>query len=333
VANYPAELLNNLVNRNGMEVRDMRPFIKPTVLALCFMVLVAGIAAETEIDYTQVAEDIEIMARIIDKTLEGEFSDEYKASRALILPFGGSQGCQGIYLKGYGAVFVTSINLPVAERKVSEEEITPDDLWRQTRYELRGVHTGAAAFNYQAYGSDAASGGYDSGKVDQLKEELLRLIGTYGHNIRQLAPQESVVIAVQGTANRAYGIGRIAVNLTKPSPVPKMSGMSDVVVVTEQGDNEIWLKTRKDMRESLKKAEESMEKAEDSTKKAADAFKRAEDYSQQLKKTGGLYVTTASGARGRTTLIIKVSRESIMSYRDEELDLDEFMKQAEITQY
>jgi len=55
------------------------------------------------------------------------------------------------------------------------------------------------------------------------------------------------------------------------------------------------------------------------------------DYTQQLLHT--VYSAKSPINTGRTTLVVRVSREDIASYKDGSLDLKEFAKKAEITQY
>jgi len=272
----------------------MRRYIKPTILILFLTALVAVAATETNIDYMQVAEDIDIMARIIDKTLETEFYDEYKA---ISLFKGFRYGCQGIYLKDYGAVFMTSIGFPVAyQTEAPQEEPTPDDLWQQTKYELKGVPSRMTGISVANLHSEE---NYDSQKAEQLKEVLVRLIGTYAPNIRQLGPQENVVVAVRGTGNPkqfqnitisefkkqlSSGSYHMETHVDKPKPVPKTVKVPKVAKV--DGPKSIVVAT-----------------------------------------------TSDKAARGDTTLIIKVNKENIMSYKDGKLDFSGLMNQAEITQY
>jgi hypothetical protein len=90
---------------------------------------------------------------------------------------------------------MTNINFPVAEREVEEQEEPPtDDLWQQTKSELgRTPRTGTVVY------TTPGTGEYEAKRVGMLKEELLRLIGEYGANIRQLGERDSVVIVVRGT--------------------------------------------------------------------------------------------------------------------------------------
>ncbi|MFC1712973.1 FlgD immunoglobulin-like domain containing protein [Candidatus Poribacteria bacterium] len=151
----------------------------------------ATAAPNKEIDYAQILEDTDIMSKIIDKTLEKKWPKKYEPSTL----FRQSLGCQGVYLKGYGVVLMTNINFPVAEReKPQEKEAPPGDLWLKTKSELSGAR-GAPTVVHVDFVED-----YDAKRVGTLKEELLNAIGEYGPNIRQLRPQENIVIVVRGAA-------------------------------------------------------------------------------------------------------------------------------------
>jgi len=137
----------------------------------------------------------------------------------------------------------------------------------------------------------------------RLKEVLVRLIGTYAPNIRQLGPQENVVVAVRGTGNPkqlqvkadnitvsefntgSLGGGyHIETHVDKPKPVPKTVKVPTVAKVDSQKS---------------------------------------------------IVVTTTSDkvARGDTTLIIKVNKENIIAYKDGKLDFSGLINQAEMAQY
>ena len=105
----------------------MGKYTKPAILAICLTFLAPGIllqadtttdanalqlkyhgtfsaagSPDREIDYAQILEDTDIMAKIIDKTLEKKWPKKYEPSTM----FRQSLGCQGVYLKGYGVVQV-----------------------------------------------------------------------------------------------------------------------------------------------------------------------------------------------------------------------------------
>ena len=277
----------------------MRGYTKPTILILCLTAFIAVAATDTNTDYMQTAEDISIMARIIDKTLETEFPDEYKTASLFIA----SRGCQGIYLKDYGAVFMTSIGFPVAyQTEAPQEESTPDDLWQQTKYELKGVPSRISSMSFA--GRNLGEN-YDSQKAEQLKEVLVRLIGTYAPNIRQLNPKENVVVAVQGTGT--------------PKQLQVKTDNITFREFNKRSSGSYHIETHVDKPKSLPKA---VKVPKVPTVAKVDGPK-------------SIVVTTTSDkvARGDTTLIIKVNKENIMAYKDGKLDFSGLINQAEITQY
>jgi hypothetical protein len=247
------------------------------------------------------------MARIIDKTLETEFPDEYKAASLFI----GFRGCQGIYLKDYGAVFMTSVGFPVAyQTDAPQEEATPDDLWQQTKYELKGVPsrmTGISVANLHS------GENYDSQKSEQLKEVLVRLIGTYAPNIRQLGSQENVVVAVRGTGNPK----QLQVKANKITTYTNFS----------KGTGSYHIETHVDKPKPLPKAVKAPKVPAVKVPKVPTVAK--------VKTPEAVVIATTSdkAARGDTTLIIKVNKENIMAYKDGKLDFSGLMNQTEITQY
>jgi len=305
----------------------MRRLIKPAILVLCLVALTAN-GAETPGDYTQVAEDIEIMAKIIDKSLEGEFSDYYRASSM----FREFQGCQGIYLKGYGAIFMTNIGFPVAEIEMPEQKDAPDELWIRMKNELRGGSTSRSG-SYGISYKDIAEG-YNSEKAEGLKKELLKLVGTYAPNIRNLGSGENVVVAVRGSS----GSGKIIRSV--------VYGTENDAMIYEQ----LLPASSKDEPGSSAKAPEitkspSMPKpvvtpsvvapSESTPQPVPKAATGRRTISLVKKPDGKTYAMLLSEGRNgsRTNLIIKVSKGDIMAYKDGKLDLDSFMEKAEITQY
>ena len=318
-------------------------------------------------DMLKLAEDLEIMSRIIDKTLGSSFPDQYKVARTFT-SIGSHQGCQGIYLRGYGAVFMTSIGFPVSERKTAEGKAAPDDLWQQTRYEISGGPGGSAPGAMHVIGlSDSAK--YEQEKVEQLKEELLKLIGTYAHNIRQLGANENIVVAVRGTTGYAHTVS--------------LRGMTNyggyellAVSKPEVTKTEVWVKKKEGKFEAksevgkpeLEKAE--LEKPEMEKPEAAPKAPRTESPAvtipapstveaappkAPLKKESHVMIPAPAPAKatglskptvpeigaviaepgvgGRTTLIIRVSRSDAEDYKMGKFDLDELGDRTELIQY
>jgi len=107
-----------------------------------------------------------------------------------------------MYIQGYGALFLTKVDFLLSpppeapEEKETEEEDT-DPLWTQMRQEIyapeevgRGRSTG-----------DRPEEKYDAEKVEELKETLIKTL-KHAANIRNLKPDESVILTVIGKAGQ-----------------------------------------------------------------------------------------------------------------------------------
>jgi len=159
-------------------------------------------------DMVTMMEDMTVMCRILDKKLaeshliSGNF---LSSSGRLSLAFSrNSSPIEAMYVQGYGALFLTKVDFLLSpppeapEEKETEEEDT-DPLWTQMRQEIyapeevsRGRSTG-----------DRPEEKYDAGKVEELKETLIKTL-KHATNIRNLKPDESVILTVVGKAGQ-YG--------------------------------------------------------------------------------------------------------------------------------
>jgi hypothetical protein len=159
-----------------------------------------------KINYAEMSEDIEIMSRIIDKTLKEKYKGEYYSP----LLFGG-RGCRGAYLEGYGVVFLVNVQFSVAEIQITQSQACEKEgLWEQTE---RLVRNQAIVNQTQAVNTlsnqaqfvemRATVTNYGPEKVNQLKEELIRLIADYAGNIVQLKARDviSFIVFGKGTTN------------------------------------------------------------------------------------------------------------------------------------
>jgi len=108
-----------------------------------------------------------------------------------------------MYIQGYGALFLTKVDFLLSpppeapEEKETEEEDT-DPLWKQMRQEIyapeevsRGRSTG-----------ERPEEKYDAEKVEELKETLIKTL-KHAANIRNLKPDESVILTVTGKASQS----------------------------------------------------------------------------------------------------------------------------------
>ena len=166
-------------------------------------------------DLAAITEDIGIMCRVLDKKLEQEARI---TTRRTLLPFGDNTETEGIYLEGYGALFLLNVNFPLTPPPETKKEEQPkeegDAFWEETKNELRSTKEGGAfagggyggggygggdAMIYMMSGSDRPSEEYDPEKVEQLKTTLIKSL-KHAANIHSLKPDESVIISVRGCA-------------------------------------------------------------------------------------------------------------------------------------
>ena len=164
----------------------------PLIIAILGVGLVINtISAQDEIDYTEMVEDLKVMCRIIDETMDETFEKDYLKGG-----FFRRGGCQHLYLKGYGAVFLLDVQFPVAEKEikvVKTEKKT--NLWEKHEREVR--HQSQPEEAVWVWLTDKNES-YSKEKVDKLKEQLAYLVGEYGSRIGQLAFDDTISFVVFG---------------------------------------------------------------------------------------------------------------------------------------
>ena len=167
---------------------------------------------------TEVEEDLNVMAHILDKAATGDS----KASRAMgITVFGRTPGFGGsspnLYIEGYGAVFFVNVNYPLlpapdkeADTEVKEKK--PSE-WDEAKREMTGPAAGGAdtffsfseGFDRQFVWEGGSAAAYDAAKVEDLKGDIIAALKNASH-IRKLKPDEVVTVVVTGAS--AGGGGR-----------------------------------------------------------------------------------------------------------------------------
>ena len=168
------------------------------IIAMLGVGLVPSAAsAQDKIDYTEMVEDLKVMCRIIDETMDETFEKDYLRGG-----FFRKGGCQHLYLKGYGALFLLDVQFPVSEKEmkiVKTEKKT--NLWEKHEREVR--HQGQLE---EAAWMVDKNESYRKEKVDKLKEKLAYLIGEYGSRIGQLTLDDTVSFVVFGHSDYAVDL-------------------------------------------------------------------------------------------------------------------------------
>lgn len=154
-------------------------------------------------DIAETREDISIMAEILDERFR-----EPQLIGGVLRDFGDffgrdNQHTEAIYIQGYGLIFMMEVNYRFLLLSQSQAESKPqtnhdsDKTWEQARQ--RVLSTGTR--NTAAQNSEAE---YEKQMVNILTTELLRTL-KYAVNIRNMKPDEWVILSVRGAGSRSKG--------------------------------------------------------------------------------------------------------------------------------
>ena len=195
-AGLPAGIQDPAVSMNENLLFQLHSQAAQTIL----VIPVEEIKAE---DLAAITEDVGIMCRIFDKKLR----QEYGLNTSLKWdPFGRSAGPEAIYLEGYGVLFLLQVDFPLAppsEIKEQEPNEQGDLTWEETKRELYsqqedvGYDQESRIVISRRVGAPTRE--YDGEKVEQLKDLIIKSL-KHAANIRNLKPEESVIITIRGCA-------------------------------------------------------------------------------------------------------------------------------------
>lgn len=160
---------------------------------------------------SEIEEDLVIMSRILDKTVDAK-SNPGMGARALGIALSalpGGKGAQNIYLEGYGVLFTLNVRFPLAPSEVKTSEKPskePGSTWEQTRKEIYGGGSGdgGAWMHLIKQEVDFGPMEYDAEKVEELKKGLVEALKNASH-IRHLKSDDQIVLAVQGPESHSGG--------------------------------------------------------------------------------------------------------------------------------
>jgi hypothetical protein len=184
-------------------------------------------------EVAKITEDMNIMSRIFQKNLQQSHihvSGMIIGSDPFHVAFTrGKQATQGMYLQGYGALYLMKVDFPLSPGpKVEEEQETQpmteedvDPVWTQTRQDM---------FEPDKSRKDKSKRPekvYDAKKVEDLKTTLVQSL-KHATNIRSLKPDESVILTVTGS--------NISSGYKSVSTIP---GRNEVVVVDKDNRTRI----------------------------------------------------------------------------------------------
>jgi len=168
-------------------------------------------------DMVNLLEDMTVMCNIFDKKLAQSNLISGMSYIGVTLPgrfFLGSDSIGAMYVQGYGALFMTTVDFPLSpppetEEKEDAKEEDADPVWEQMKQEIFSPEQAPR----HTTGHKEVK--YDAEKVENLKNTLKKAL-VHATNIRGLEPDESVVITVTGSGgDGSSNIGKVvAINGT-----------------------------------------------------------------------------------------------------------------------
>ena len=185
-------------------------------------------------EIAQITEDMNIMSRIFQKDLQqarigvgGVFittsSDPFHAVFAR-----GKQSTQGMYLQGYGALFLMKVDFPLSpppqaaeETKLTPKEKGTDEVWSQMRDEMFAPEETRKDKNKRPEKV------YNAEQVNNLKTTLVKAL-KHAANIRCLKPDEWLVLTITGSGTTS--------GYKKVSTIP---GRNEFVIVDRNNEARI----------------------------------------------------------------------------------------------
>jgi len=196
-------------------------------------VLVIPAAQSTAEELLTITEDMSVMLYIFDEKL-GQVHMVPALLGDITFLTRDARGTRGIYLDGYGALFVMKVDFllsPPAETPEEEKlEEGVDPVWQQARRKMYEPERREGERYYtrrRRILKTRSEAEYDAEKVEELKRKLIRTL-KHAANIRNLKPDEQVVLSVTGRGES----GRVT---TKVEVLPS-GGRQVLTVVKKNGD-------------------------------------------------------------------------------------------------
>jgi hypothetical protein len=203
----------------------VQPAVVPNTRHKIVSTLIGGkssnmlVIPDTEIktEDAAITQDMQVMSHIFDKIfqgprlIEGMFRDygEFfgRASRAT----------QAIYLQGYGTLFLLEVDFPFSPPPKSttkeEQPEETDSVWQQAKQEI--------FYPTNIQRTQPSEDKYDAEKVKELKSRLIKAL-KHTANIRNIKPEEWIILTVNGADQKASGI------VTYKIHTQNMQSMSDM---------------------------------------------------------------------------------------------------------
>jgi len=196
-------------------------------------VLVIPSAEITTEEIATITEDMNIMSRIFEKNLQRDHininSMFFSSSDPFQIAFSrGRPSTQGMYLQGYGVLFLMKVDFPLSPGPKVEKETEQtqnvedtDEVWAQMKQEM------FAPEEIRKDKDDRPKKEYDAEKVENLKTTLIKAL-KHASNIRSLKPDEVVILTITGSSTSSGY-----------KSVRTIPGRNEVIVIDQNNKSQI----------------------------------------------------------------------------------------------
>ncbi len=153
-------------------------------------------------------EDMQVMSHIVERTIQSSAIPD-AATSTMFKDLGaffvsGDVGAQAVYIEGYGALFLMTVDFPLsvpdqaATAKTTDANEPVDKTWQQARQQVLSpgsVRRGRGPDASRHYGAD---------RIENLKAELIKAL-KHASNMQNIAADESVIVTLSSkSVSRAY---------------------------------------------------------------------------------------------------------------------------------
>lgn len=159
-------------------------------------------------EFAQIKEDMQVMVHILREKLR-----EPRTILGVLYDYGdffpGGRDIRAIYLQGHGALFMMDVDFPLSFPSGPRGEDEPkenepiDPVWQRARQQLY------APPGAMRYGTRGQPSGADAVSFEQFKEDLVKTL-RHAANIRNIEPNEWIILTVVGRDEAGFGMGSSA---------------------------------------------------------------------------------------------------------------------------
>jgi hypothetical protein len=164
-------------------------------------------------EFAETEEDLNVMARILEKAASGR-DDKHPHAMGIAIQgntfFSSPSVPKNLYIEGHGALFFLNVSFPLLAPETKNTEADTKEKtsteWEEARRELYQKPASGFEFQWKTPNAGGPAEEYDADKVEDLKRDLTVALKNANH-IRKLKSDETVTVVVSGRS--ASGEARI----------------------------------------------------------------------------------------------------------------------------